>query len=138
MDRPLVMRPRAAADLPALVAETRTLGADVTLHNDSGEVTERTARAAYRIVQEALTNARKHAPGAPVQITVTGGDGQDLIVRVSQPQRDGTGAPPGSGLGLLGLRERAALVGGTLQAGPDGAGQWFVSARLPDPDTVTP
>jgi len=136
-DRPEAPQP-TLADLPALVAETRTLGAQVTLSDDSGEVAERTARAAYRIVQEALTNARKHAPGAPVRITVTGGDGQDLTVRVSQPQRDGADAPPGSGLGLLGLRERAALVGGTLEAGPDGAGQWVVSARLPDPDTVTP
>lgn len=129
-DRPEAPQP-LLEDLPDLVAEARTLGTDVQLTDDSGEVPERTARAAYRIVQEALTNARKHAPGAPVTVEVCGGGGADLELRVSQPLQPEATPPPGSGLGLLGLRERAALVGGSLEAGPDDAGHWVLSARLP-------
>ena len=119
-------------DLTALVTEAQTLGASITLRDDSGDVSERVGRAAYRIVQEALTNARKHAPGAPVSVQLRGGSGADLVVTISQPLlANPAGALPGSGLGLVGLRERVALAGGALEAGPDGAGHWVVTARLP-------
>jgi signal transduction histidine kinase len=85
--------------------------------------------AAYRIVQEALTNVRKHA--GPVETTVTvryGDDGIALEV-VNAPGATGNGG--GSGHGLAGMRERARVYGGTVEAGPDGGGGFAVRARLP-------
>jgi signal transduction histidine kinase len=86
--------------------------------------------AAYRIVQEALVNALKHA--APGEVTVTVEQaGDDLTVTVVSPYR-GSRRPrvPGTGSGLTGMRERAALLGGAFEAGPHG-GTWRVRARLP-------
>ena len=118
-------------DLGALVAEARTLGASIEVTDESGEVPERVGRTAYRIVQEALTNARKHAPGQPITVVVRGGGAEDLTVVVSHPLADATHTPPpGSGLGLLGLRERVELVGGVLEAGQT-EGRWDVGARIP-------
>lgn len=90
-----------------------------------------TARAAYRLAQEGLTNAHKHAPGAAVSIAATGGHGGDVTVTVaSGPPRHG--APEvhtaGSGSGLVGLGERLRLIGGTLHRGPDDAGGWRLAA----------
>jgi signal transduction histidine kinase len=84
---------------------------------------------AYRIVQEALTNARRHAPGAAVDVELRYGD-TDLAVRVRD---NGPGQPAAvsSGHGLLGMRERAATVGGTLRTGPAAGGGFLVEARLP-------
>ncbi|MEV0736447.1 sensor histidine kinase [Streptomyces sp. NPDC050549] len=83
---------------------------------------------AYRIVQEALTNARRHAPGAAVDVELRYGD-EDLAVRV----RDNGPGPAAdvSGHGLLGMRERAATVGGTLRTGHAPGGGFLVEARLP-------
>jgi signal transduction histidine kinase len=84
---------------------------------------------AYRIIQEALTNARRHAPGAAVDVELRYGD-EDLAVRV----RDNGPGPEGdslSGHGLLGMRERAATVGGTLLTGAAPGGGFLVEARLP-------
>ncbi|MQY06992.1 hypothetical protein ACRB68_50890 [Actinomadura sp. RB68] len=85
---------------------------------------------AYRIVQEALTNVRKHAGPADVRITLrlTGGG---LVVEVGNGPPPGPPAVPGSGYGLVGLRERVAAFGGSLHAGPDPAGGWLVRAELP-------
>ncbi|WP_443066996.1 sensor histidine kinase [Streptomyces sp. NBC_01261] len=86
---------------------------------------------AYRIVQEALTNARRHAPGAAVDVELQYGE-QDLALRVRD---NGPGAIADlsalSGHGLLGMRERAATVGGTLRIGPAPGGGFLVEARLP-------
>lgn len=89
--------------------------------------------AAYRIVQESLTNALKHACPGPVSVSLAERDGA-LTVEVSSPygDRDGPRAP-GSGAGLVGMRERAALLGGTFRAGPLGA-LWTVHATLPVPE----
>jgi signal transduction histidine kinase len=86
---------------------------------------------AYRVVQEALTNAAKHAPGAAVAVSVHTGDGT-LVVRVDD---DGPGTTVGEDrprYGLVGLRERVTAAGGTFTAGrrPDAPG-WRVTARLP-------
>jgi signal transduction histidine kinase len=91
------------------------------------------ALTAFRTAQEALTNARKHAPGQPAALEAAyTPDAMTLTVSspLPAPGPDGPLAGAGSGYGLTGLRERAALAGGTLAAGPDG-GQWLVSLRLP-------
>ncbi|MFK0120923.1 sensor histidine kinase [Streptomyces sp. NPDC090994] len=118
--------------LGALVDGARANGLDVTLDAEHGtDLPAPVELAAYRIVQESLTNALKHAAkGGPVRVTLTRADGA-LHVRVTSPYGD-PGAPraPGSGAGLVGMRERAALLGGTFDAGPDGA-LWTVRAVLP-------
>jgi signal transduction histidine kinase len=93
--------------------------------------------AAFRIVQEALTNARRHAPGAAVDVEVRY-EGGDLYLRVRDngpgpaPVAAGpTGEAPAAGHGLSGMLERAAAAGGTLRSGPAAGGGFFVEARLP-------
>ncbi|MGW4219560.1 sensor histidine kinase [Streptomyces bacillaris] len=123
--------------LDALIEESRQAGMDVTLDQRvaaPGEAPAATGRTVYRIAQECLTNARKHAPGAEVTVTVTGGPGDGLTVEVANP------APtkpfervPGSGQGLIGLTERATLAGGSLEHGPAPDGGFLVRARLPWP-----
>ena len=84
----------------------------------------------YRILQESLANASRHAPGAPVQVDVDFGE----LVRVSVRNGPAVGEPtPGrnSGQGILGMQARAASVGGTLTAGPLGDGGFEVLAELP-------
>ena len=90
-------------------------------------------RDAYRIVQEALTNIRKHASGAATRIRITGAPGNGLHVSVRNRQPVHAPAGPtllGSGAGLLGLQERVDLAGGTLVHGPDGSGDFVVEAEL--------
>lgn len=119
------------AGLTALVDGARANGLDVTLDaRHHGAVPAPVELAAYRIVQESLTNALKHACPGRVRVSLTERDG-DLTVAVSSPygDRDGPRAP-GSGAGLVGMRERAALLGGTFDAGPDGP-HWTVRATLP-------
>jgi signal transduction histidine kinase len=119
-------------DVRHLVAEARAAGTrvDADLPTTSPEVPDGVGLAAYRIVQESLTNVRKHAgPGATVALRVS----VDRAVEV-EVRDDGRGAAAGSdgrGLGLTGMRERAAVHGGTLEAGPAPGGGFAVSARLP-------
>jgi signal transduction histidine kinase len=92
--------------------------------------------AAYRIVQEALTNARRHAPGAAVDVELRyADDGLLLSVRDNGP---GPRAVPTAGHGLLGMRERAAAVGGELRTGLAAGGGFLVRARLPTKLADTP
>jgi signal transduction histidine kinase len=117
--------------LTALVGGARANGLDVTLDaRHHGAVPAPVELAAYRIVQESLTNALKHACPGRVTVSLAQRDGE-LTVAVSSPygDRDGPRAP-GSGAGLVGMRERAALLGGTFDAGPDGP-HWTVRATLP-------
>ncbi len=120
------------AELPALLADAREAGMDVRL--DSGvatrELPESLSRTAFRILQEALTNARRHAPGAPVTVRLAGPGGR-LELAVSNPAAASPAAPPG--VGLVGLAERAALAGGTLTAGPQPDGAFLLRASLPWP-----
>ena len=111
------------ADVPALVEEARQSG--MTVHLDDGlhpaqPVPDAAGRTIYRIVQEGLTNAHKHAPGSTLTIELSGSpaDGIDVVLR--NPLGFG-GTTPGSGLGLVGLTERAELRGGRLEHGPDGS-----------------
>ncbi|MET9611007.1 histidine kinase [Streptomyces sp. NPDC006512] len=124
-------------DLDRLAHESRAAGMRLDLRvdvDDPARVPDLAGRTAYRIVQEALTNARKHAPGAAVVVEVSGGrdSGLDIIVRNPVPaQRVPAGsAIPGSGRGLIGLGERAALAGGQLRHGPE-HGEYLVQGWLP-------
>jgi signal transduction histidine kinase len=101
---------------------------------DPGAVPAATGRTVYRIAQEGLTNARKHAPGAEVTVALRGRPGDGLTVRIDNPAPDGgAGDVPGSGQGLIGLTERAALAGGSLEHGPRHDGGFRVRAWLPWP-----
>jgi signal transduction histidine kinase len=106
------------ADLSALAGEAREAGAEVCLdvRLDEAAVPALTGRTAYRIVQEGLTNARKHAPGAAVAVTLTGAPGAGLSVAVRNPwpAPRAAGVIPGAGTGLIGLAERTTLAGGRL------------------------
>ncbi|MEZ3179025.1 sensor histidine kinase [Streptomyces pimonensis] len=123
------------AALGTLVAESRQAGVEVVLDRrvaDPAGVPASVGRTAYRIVQEGLTNARKHAPGTEVTVSVAGGPGEGLTVTVRNPAPEGD-VPhvPGAGQGLIGLAERAVLAGGTLEHGPTSDGGFGVRARLP-------
>lgn len=118
--------------LPDLVAAASSAGNPVslTILGTPRPLSPVVELAAYRIVQEALTNVRRHAAGARAEVTLDHGD-EDVTVRV----RDhGPGGEPADGLGLQGMRERAALVGGTLYAGAAPGGGFLVEARLPAHD----
>jgi signal transduction histidine kinase len=113
--------------LPALVERFQSTGADVTLavDGDTSRLHAATGLTVYRIAQEALTNAVKHAAAAPTTVGLTVGTGR---VRLTV---DSAGEPgTGSGLGLTSMRERAESVGGSCRAGPGGSG-WLVDASLP-------
>ncbi|MFJ3302859.1 sensor histidine kinase [Streptomyces sp. NPDC086549] len=116
--------------LTTLVDGARANGLDVTLDTDHGRVPAPVELAAYRIVQEALTNALKHACPGRVTVRLAQRDGT-LDLRVTSPygHRDAPRAP-GSGTGLIGMRERATLLGGRFDAGPED-GLWAVRATLP-------
>ncbi|MFD5892799.1 sensor histidine kinase [Streptomyces sp. NPDC060366] len=121
--------------LDALVAESRDAGMKVTLDSgvdDPAAVPPTTGRTAYRIAQEGLTNARKHAPGTGTTVLVSGGPGDGLTVEVRNEAPIGP-VPnvPGSGQGLIGLTERATLAGGRFEHGPTDDGGFAVRAWLP-------
>ncbi|MGI5403782.1 sensor histidine kinase [Streptomyces sp. CA-135486] len=123
------------ASLGALVDESREAGMKVTLDNritDPAAVPAATGRTVYRIAQEGLTNARKHAPGTEVTVVVSGGPGSGLTVEVDNPAQLGeVEKVPGSGQGLIGLTERATLAGGRLDHGATDDGGFHVRAWLP-------
>ncbi|GAA2780218.1 sensor histidine kinase [Streptomyces showdoensis] len=129
--------------LDALVAQARTNGAPSGLAFRLDDTREETGEqlpapvelAAYRIVQESLTNALKHAVAGTVTVTLAR-DARALTIRVTSPFGDRPGPrAPGSGAGLVGMRERVALLGGEFEAGPvpdaDGTKIWRVRAELP-------
>lgn len=121
------------ADLVALVEEARASGTHVDYLDllTDHEVPDLTGRTVYRLVQEGLTNARKHAPGALVSVQVSGSRTEGIDVLVRNPLGFGARLPsPPSGLGLVGLRERLELSGGRLSYGPDGS-TWLLTGWLP-------
>lgn len=139
-------RPQPAlTDLPALCEEARAAGTPVRLDTlpaaEAGDVPPGTGRTAYRLVQEGLTNARKHAPGLAVAVRVARAPGGGLHVglRNALPAPDAPAAsPPGSRSGLIGLAERVRLAGGRLEHGVrrsgDGPLSFHLDAWLPCPD----
>ena len=126
------------ANLPGLLDESRQAGMHVSsecLVEDLTAVPEGVGRNAYRIVQEALTNARKHANGASVDVTLDGAAGSGLTVEVRNRLPVGAAAAPipGAGTGLIGLTERTSLAGGRLEHGRTPGGDFELRAWLPWP-----
>jgi signal transduction histidine kinase len=120
----LLDRPQPTyADLPDLVHEARQSGLNIDFVDrlDPAEtVPDVVGRTLYRIIQEGITNARKHAPGALLTIEVGGSPDEGVDFRLSNPLGFGPSATPGAGLGLIGLSERAELRGGRLEHRRDG------------------
>jgi signal transduction histidine kinase len=138
------------ADVRQLVAESGRAGTRVGLREELGgtAVPDLVGRTAYRTVQEGLTNARKHAPGAEVAVRLAGSPGEGLTVGVCNEAPGSRPAPgpdpgpaagaeavsdPGPGQGLVGLAERVALADGRLEHGPTAEGGWRLAAWLPWP-----
>jgi len=123
-------------DLPALVEQARRAGEPVILDNRIAELTKvptGLGRHVYRIVQEGLTNARKHAPGARVWVTIEASGADDLLVEVRNRLSAGETVAeiPGTGTGLIGLRERVDLIGGRLEHERTPDGEFRLRAWLP-------
>ena len=125
--------PEQLASLAGQYRAAGDLAVDFTVTGEPRPLSEQTSLVAYRTAQEGLTNARKHAPGQPVTLGLGFEPGQ-ITVSVANPLPlagdQGALAITGAGAGLTGLRERAALAGGTLEAGP-AAGTWRVALRMP-------
>ena len=118
-------------DVAMLVRHARAAGAHVTLRlvGEVGRAPLTVTREIYRIAQESLTNALRHAPGAPIHVRVVRADDLRIEVRLPWSPPPG-GASVRRGRGLPGMQERVTALGGTLFAGPDG-GAWVVRASLP-------
>ncbi len=125
-----------------LVARAQTSGVAIScqLRGDIDDLTEGCADAAYRIVQEGITNTMKHAPGASIDVVVRGGDDGVEVRMVNGPAAsDFSGLErAGGGHGLAGMRERVTQCGGTFVAGPTQAGGWQLVAHFPHRTSVLP
>jgi signal transduction histidine kinase len=130
------------AQVPALIDESRAAGMHIRWSMDAPtgeEMPTALGRTAYRVVQEGLTNARKHAPAAAVEVAISANDRSSLVVEVVSRRAVGVPATeprdaaslPGSGAGLVGLAERVSLAGGELEHGPDENGDFVLRASLP-------
>jgi signal transduction histidine kinase len=125
--------------VPGLIEESRAAGMRVRaqLEAPAEALPAAVGRTAYRVVQEGLTNARKHAPGAAVDVAVSAREGDGLVVEVVSRRPVGVAVAaggdrmPGAGTGLIGLAERVALAGGELRHGPDAAGDFVLRATIP-------
>jgi signal transduction histidine kinase len=143
-DQPAVLAPQPQlADLPALIDAARQAGVPVELSAPPalGRVPPGVGVCAYRIVQESLSNASQHAPGAAVTVSV-GREAGAVLLRVANGPAgnehgpgEWSGDEHGPGHGLTGMRERVALLGGSLSAGPAPGGGFVVSAVLPVGET---
>lgn len=120
-------------DIDDLVASVRAAGTtvDVDASGLQPGVPTTAGRTMYRVVQEALTNARRHAPGARVQLQLSGTPQDGLQVEVRNPRAFASGAGSSSGLGLVGLTERVHLAGGRLSQGWSDDGDFVLQVWLP-------
>lgn len=128
----------SADDLAALVDEWRHAGMriDLSVDGDLAAVPETTGRTVFRVVQEGLTNAHKHAADTAVAVQVAVEDGTGVQAEVTNPLRVGSVAPaplPGAGLGLVGLRERVELAGGRLSHAVTSDQRYRLRAWIPFP-----
>jgi signal transduction histidine kinase len=130
------------ADLDGLIAETRDAGTavDVTRRvTQQEDLPGGLGRTAYRVVQEGLTNARKHAPGRPVRVLLAGKPGGRLVVELANPVGPADPVINGSGTGLIGLTERVRLAGGEIDHTISADGEFVLRAWLPWPaETAEP
>ena len=131
----LAAPPAGLRIIEELVGRVRASGLAISCQfvGDSDDLSEEGADAAYRLVQEAITNAMKHAPGASIDITVRGRTGAVEVEVVNQPPAGVLSGLEGAGggHGLGGMRERVARCGGTFDAGPTADRGWRVAASLP-------
>ncbi len=131
-DAPVRGPAKTSADIATMVEELRSAGADITLNDDCGTpVGRHVGAAAYRIVQEALTNALKHAGAAHVEVTLSCLPTQLRILVVDDGHALPARRPVGGGRGIAGMTERAKVLGGRLTAGPGADGGFRVEAVLP-------
>jgi len=122
--------PARLRDIDRLLSSARAAGLDVHLRVDGSDgLPAAVDLSAYRIVQEALTNVVKHAPGSRAEVTVDRSDSMLVVEVINEGVRRNGSA--GSGRGLLNMRERAQAVGGVLEAGPSAGRRWRVRAELP-------
>jgi signal transduction histidine kinase len=130
------------ADIPRLVEESHDAGQQVSLENRAADavVPAVAGRAAYRVVQEALTNARKHAAGQPVRVLLNGTPGTALVIDIRNPlppsrvrEAPAARSVPGGGAGLIGLTERVHLAGGRLDHEVTATAEFHLHAWLPWP-----
>lgn len=133
---PRTLNQEQPGDPAQLVAESRSVGIETAfaVDGDPAQVSPTVARTAYRLVQEALTNVRKHAPGASVTVSLRyhpGGLDVSVASTAAGQRPDPALAASGSGAGLAGLRQRVELVGGRFDAGPVRGGGFRVGAILP-------
>ncbi len=127
-DEPVSLLPHArAGGIAGLVERARASGMTVSLDGDADGGDP--LGAAYRVVQEGLTNAAKHAPGAPVAVRLDRREGQVMVTVRNDAGPGAEGARPGTG--LVGLSERVRLAGGTFQARAEG-GMFEITAGIPD------
>src|SRR5580692_1344177 len=143
-DPAAVARPQPGlSDLKGLVEETRDAGTPVDLIDrisKPGELPDALGRTAYRIVQEGLTNTRKHAPGRPARLLLDGRPGDRLLVELTNPVGPANPDEPslngsGTATGLIGLTERVRLAGGEIDHGAAPDGEFLLRALLPWPAT---
>jgi signal transduction histidine kinase len=127
-------------DVPELVATARRAGAAVTLQmpGNGEQLPASVGLTAYRVVQESLSNAARHAPGARISVTVDESPPYVRITVTNEPPATGQPHADGTGHGLAGMRERVTLLGGQLRAGPEPGGGFAVRAVLPMNDAAGP
>jgi len=121
-------------DLARLVEEVRTAGMDVELVEAvDGDAPSVIGQTAYRVIREALTNVRKHAPGTKTVVSIAGEAGEGLAVRVRNTavRHPASDPLPGAGLGLVAMRERIELIGGRMNHGATADGGYELTAWLP-------
>ncbi|MGN9810059.1 sensor histidine kinase [Micromonospora sp. BQ11] len=124
------------ADLPHLLAEARAAGQRIETDDRLAApdaIPATLSRTAYHIVREALTNARRHATGQPVLLTLAGAPGGHLTVSVRNPTSGRATMAGDPGTGLIGLAERAAVAGGSVTHHVDDSGCFHLTGRLPWP-----
>ena len=123
-------------DLGELLRSTRASGATITADISSVQVPPTVGLTAYRVLQEALSNALRHARGAAIQVQVHPLPGTLSVEVVNERPVGPQESIPGSGLGLSGARDRVRALGGTVEAGPREGGGFAVIARIPIPDPL--